>query len=52
MLFIKSQQKSRQNLFYRELMLKLDRFSTQDVSVENYEIRLFRFDYTQIPMYL
>ena len=33
-------------------MLKLDRSSTQAVSVENYEIRLFRSDYTHISMYL
>ena len=33
-------------------MLKLDRSSTQAVSVKNYEIRLFRSDYTHIPMYL
>ena len=33
-------------------MLKLDRFSTLAVSVENYKIRLFKSDYTHIPMYL
>ena len=33
-------------------MLKLNRSSTQAVSVENYEIRLFRSDYTHFPMYL
>ena len=44
-LFIKARQKSEQNPFYQELMLKLDRFSTQAVSVENYKIRLFRYDY-------
>ena len=33
-------------------MLKLDRFLTQTVSVKNYEIRLFRSDYTYISMYL
>ena len=33
-------------------MLKLDRSSTQIVSVENYEIRFSRSDYTHIPMYL
>ena len=38
--------------FYWELMLKLDKFSTQAISVENYEVRLFRFDYTHILMYL
>ena len=33
-------------------MLKLDRSSTQIVSVKNYEIRFLRSDYTHIPMYL
>ena len=33
-------------------MLKLDRSSAQVVSVENYEIELFRSDYTHIPKYL
>ena len=33
-------------------MLKLDRFLTQAVSVKNYEIKLFRSDYTHILMYL
>ena len=51
-LFIKTQQKSQQNLFYWDLMLKLDKFSTQAVSIENYEIRLFRSNYTHIPTYL
>ena len=51
-LFIKIRQKSRQNPFYRDLMLKLDRNSTQAVFVENYEIRFFRSDYTHIPIYL
>ena len=51
-LFIKTQQKSRQNLFYQDLILKLNKFSTQAVYVENYEIRLFRSNYTHIPMYL
>ena len=43
---------SRHNPFYRDLMLKLDRSSTQVVFVENYEIKLFRSDYTHIPKYL
>ena len=51
-LLIKARQMSRQNPFYRDLMLKLDRSSTQVVSVENYEIELFRSDYTHIPKYL
>ena len=50
-LFIKARQKSRQNPFYQDLMLKLDKFSTQAISVENYKIRLFRVDYMHIPMY-
>ena len=33
-------------------MLKLDRSSTQAISVKNYEIRLFRFDYMHILKYL
>ena len=52
MMFIKARQKSRQNLFYRDLMLKLDRSSTQAVFVENYKIRFSRSDYTHIYMYL
>jgi len=33
-------------------MLKLDKSSTQVVSVENYEIRVYRSDYTYILKYL
>ena len=33
-------------------MLKLDRFLTQAISVKNYEIKLFKSDYTHILMYL
>ena len=44
--------KARQQDFYQVLMLKLDRSLTQIVSVENYEIRFSRSDYTHIPMYL
>ena len=51
-LFFKTRQKSRQNPFYQELMLKLDRFSTQAVSIENYKIRLFKSYYTHIPIYM
>ena len=47
-LFIKSRQISRQNPFYRGLMLKLNRSSTEAVSIENYEIRISRFDFTCI----
>ena len=51
-LFIKAQQQSRQKDFYRDLTLKLDKSSTQAVSVENYKIRLFKYDYTHILKYL
>ena len=51
-LFFKAQQQSRQKDFYQDLMLKFNRSSTQDVSVENYEIRFSRSDYMHIPMYL
>ena len=51
-LFIKARQKSWQNHFYQELMLKLNRFLTQAISIENYEIKLFRSEYTHIFMYL
>ena len=44
--------KARQNPFYRDLMLKLDISSIQVISIENYEIRFFKSDYTHIPMYL
>ena len=52
MLFIKPRQKSWQNHFYWDLMLKLDRSSTQAVSVKNYQIRSSRSNYRHIPMYL
>ena len=51
-LLIKIREKSQQNPFYWDLMLKLDKNSTQVVSVENYKIRFFRSDYTHIPIYL
>ena len=51
-LFTKAQQKSWQNPFYRELMLKLDISSTQAISVKNYEIKIFRSDCMQILVYL
>ena len=44
--------KTRQNPIYQVLMLKLDRFSTQFVSIKNYTIKISRSDYTHIPMYL
>ena len=52
MLFIKAPQKFRQNPFYWDLRSKLDRSSTQAVSVENYQIRNFRSNYMHILMYL
>ena len=52
MLFIKAQQKSWQNPFYQELLLKLNRNLTQAVFVKNYEIRFSRSDYTHILEYL
>ena len=51
-MFFKAWQQSRQEDFYWDLMLTLDRSSTQAVSVENYEIRFSKSDYTHIPMYL
>ena len=51
-LFIKTRQISQQNHIYQGLMLKLDRSSTTAVFVENYEIRIFRFDFTYIHVYL
>ena len=39
-------------LFYRDLMLKLDRSSTEAISIENCEIKFFRFDYMHILEYL
>ena len=51
-LYFKTRQQSRQKDFYRDLMLKLDRSSTQAISVENYEIRFSRSDYTHILEYL
>ena len=43
---------SRQNHFYRGLMLKLNRSSTEAISIENYEIRIFRSDFMHIHEYL
>ena len=51
-LLIKARQKSQQNPFYRELLLKLDKSSTQAASIEKYEIRFSRSDYTHILEYL
>ena len=52
MLFIKTWQIARQNHIYKGLMLKLDSSSTEVVFVENYEIRIYRFDFTYIHVYL
>ena len=51
-LFIKTQQKSQQNPFYRDLMLKLNRNLTQAVSIETYEIRNSRSDFRPMLVYL
>ena len=51
-LLIKAQQMSRQNPFYRGLMMKLDSSSTEAVSVENYEIRISRSNFMHIHEYL
>ena len=51
-LFIKTRQKSQENPFYQDLMLKLDRSLTQAVFVKNYEIRFFRSGYMHILKYL
>ena len=52
MLFIKAQQMSQQNHIYRGLMLKLDSRLIEDVSVENYEIRISRSDFKHFHVYL
>ena len=51
-LFIKTRQIARQNHIYQGLMLKLDCSSTEAVSIKNYEIRIFRYDFTHIHVYL
>ena len=51
-LLIKAQQKSWQNHFYQELLLKLNKNLTQVVFVKNYEIRFSRSDYMHILEYL
>ena len=52
MLFIKARQKSRQNPFYRELLLKLDTSLTQAEFIENYKIKFSRSNYMYIHEYL
>ena len=51
-LFTKARQKSQHNPFYRDLMLKLDRSSTQAVFVETYKIRNSRFVFQPMLVYL
>ena len=51
-LFIKARQRARQIHFYRGLMLMLDSSLTEAIYIENYKIKLFRFDCMHIPMYL
>ena len=51
-LFFKARQQFWQKDFYRDLMLKLNRSSTQVVYVKNYEIIFSRSNYMHIPMYL
>ena len=50
-LFIKVEQISRQIHIYRDLMMNLDSYSTETVSIENYEIQISRFDFTHIQVY-
>ena len=51
-LCIKARQISRQNHIYRGLIMKLDSNSTEVISVENYEIRISRSNFTHINEYL
>ena len=51
-LFIKARQISRQNPFYRNLMLKLDRSLTKSESTETYEIRISKSDFRPMLKYL
>jgi len=51
-LFIKARQIARQNHIYQGLMLNLDSNSIEAISVENYEIRIFRSDFTHIHVHL
>ena len=51
-LFIKARQKSRHNPFYQDLKLKLDKISTQAVSVKKYEIKFSITDYKHVFEYL
>ena len=51
-LFIKARKQSQQKDFYRDLKSKLDRSSTQAVSVKTYEIRNSKFDFRHMLVYL
>ena len=44
--------KTRQIHIHRGLMMELDSNLTEDVSIENYEIRISRSDFTYIHVYL
>ena len=48
MLFIKARQKH----IYRRLMMDLDSSLTEAISIKNYKIQIFRFDFMHIYMYL
>ena len=50
-LFIKSRQQSRQKYLYWDLKLKLDKNSTETISVETYEIRTSRSDFWPMLKY-
>ena len=52
MLFIKARQIAWQIHIYWGLMLKLNNSLTEAVSIENYEIRIFRYDFSHIHVYL
>ena len=51
-LFIKTRQIAQQKHIYWGLMMDLDRSSTEAVSIENYEIQIFRSDFMHIYVYL
>ena len=50
--FIEARQKSQKNPFYRDLMLKFDRNSTQAIFVETYEIKISKSDFQPMFEYL
>ena len=51
-MLIKAWQIARQIDIYRGLMLVLDSYSTEIVSIENYEIQILRSVFTHIQVYL